>query len=276
MQVRRFSLTSSSCLVVAAGGEVVVANRTRAERRMSAAAFGRASAGLDELAIRAREAARSNRPSPQTPRRIPRPWPPDDSGVLRGSRCRLEMGCSRARAAERGLAARRGSIPGSACQALLRLRALHGQAARRLALILRARRPAFRAPNSAAKGRKVALVGLMGAGKTQAGHVLARLVDIPFIDADGEIEADAGMTVSDIFAREGESGFRARERRNARAHYFLAGTGRPGDGRRRPDLPFERQPIKGTLPLRLAVRFPGDRRRANGWRRGSAAPPRIC
>jgi shikimate dehydrogenase len=62
-------------------------------------------------------------------------------------------------------------------------------------------------------GRKIALIGLMGAGKSSVGRFLASLMGVPFVDCDKEIEAEAGMGVPDIFAAEGESGFRARETR---------------------------------------------------------------
>ena len=61
--------------------------------------------------------------------------------------------------------------------------------------------------------RTVALVGMMGAGKTSIGKRLAARMDVPFKDADHEIEVAAGLTVSEIFARFGESEFREGERR---------------------------------------------------------------
>lgn len=61
--------------------------------------------------------------------------------------------------------------------------------------------------------KTVALVGMMGAGKTSIGKRLAARLDVPFKDADHEIEAAAGMTVAEIFAGHGEPYFRAGERR---------------------------------------------------------------
>lgn len=61
--------------------------------------------------------------------------------------------------------------------------------------------------------RTVALVGMMGAGKTSVGKRLAARLSVPFRDADDEIEAAAGMTVAEIFARFGEPYFRDGERR---------------------------------------------------------------
>ncbi len=62
-------------------------------------------------------------------------------------------------------------------------------------------------------GKPIVLVGLMGAGKTTVGRRLAQRLNLPFVDADHEIEAAAGMTVSDIFERFGEAYFRDGERR---------------------------------------------------------------
>jgi shikimate kinase len=57
----------------------------------------------------------------------------------------------------------------------------------------------------------VYLVGLMGAGKTTVGRLLARKLKLRFIDADHEIEARCGVKIPLIFEIEGEAGFRARE-----------------------------------------------------------------
>ena len=59
--------------------------------------------------------------------------------------------------------------------------------------------------------KTVVLVGMMGAGKTAVGRGLANLLGVPFLDSDQEIERAANMTVPEIFARDGESFFRARE-----------------------------------------------------------------
>lgn len=56
------------------------------------------------------------------------------------------------------------------------------------------------------------LVGPMGAGKTTIGAHLARVFALHLVDADREIERDSGATVTELFEREGEAGFRARER----------------------------------------------------------------
>jgi shikimate kinase len=61
--------------------------------------------------------------------------------------------------------------------------------------------------------RTVALVGMMGAGKTSLGKRLAARLDVPFRDADHEIEAAASLSVSEIFEKFGEPYFRDGERR---------------------------------------------------------------
>ncbi|UYN94163.1 MAG: shikimate kinase [Enhydrobacter sp.] len=61
--------------------------------------------------------------------------------------------------------------------------------------------------------RTVALVGLMGAGKSAIGKRLAMRLALPFVDADEEIENAAGCTISEFFERYGEVEFRAGERR---------------------------------------------------------------
>ncbi|HSZ74714.1 MAG TPA: shikimate kinase [Rhizomicrobium sp.] len=61
--------------------------------------------------------------------------------------------------------------------------------------------------------RTVALVGMMGAGKSSIGRRLADRLDLPFRDADTEIEAAAGCSIPEIFERFGEEEFRCGERR---------------------------------------------------------------
>ena len=63
------------------------------------------------------------------------------------------------------------------------------------------------------KGRSLVIVGLMGAGKTCVGRQVAQHFDIPFVDADREIEEAAGCCVADIFEIYGEAAFRDGERR---------------------------------------------------------------
>ena len=59
----------------------------------------------------------------------------------------------------------------------------------------------------------VFLIGPMGAGKTTVGKLLARELDLRFLDSDQEIEQAANANISWIFDVEGESGFRHRESR---------------------------------------------------------------
>lgn len=61
------------------------------------------------------------------------------------------------------------------------------------------------------KGRNIFLVGLMGAGKTTVGRLLARRLRLRFYDSDHEVERRCGVRIPIIFEIEGESGFRARE-----------------------------------------------------------------
>ena len=59
---------------------------------------------------------------------------------------------------------------------------------------------------------KIVLTGFMGTGKSVVGRRLAERLALPFVDLDDAIEAAASMAIPEIFASEGESGFRRRER----------------------------------------------------------------
>ena len=61
--------------------------------------------------------------------------------------------------------------------------------------------------------RNLFLYGPPGSGKSTLGKLLAERLDLPFLDLDKIVQNDAGMPVRRIFAEEGESGFRAREKR---------------------------------------------------------------
>jgi shikimate kinase len=61
--------------------------------------------------------------------------------------------------------------------------------------------------------RTVALVGMMGAGKSSVGRRLATRLGVPFKDADSEIELAAGCPIAEIFDRFGEHAFRDGERK---------------------------------------------------------------
>lgn len=61
-------------------------------------------------------------------------------------------------------------------------------------------------------GETIWLVGMMGAGKSAVGARLAERLGVAFVDTDEEVERSAGATIAQLFQREGESGFRTRER----------------------------------------------------------------
>ncbi len=79
--------------------------------------------------------------------------------------------------------------------------------------------------------RTIALIGLMGAGKSSIGRRLAARLGVKFIDADAEIEAAAGSPIPEIFERHGEAAFRDGERRviarllDGRPHVLATGGG---------------------------------------------------
>lgn len=69
----------------------------------------------------------------------------------------------------------------------------------------------------------VFLVGPMGSGKTAVGRYLARVLNLPFYDSDAEIERRTGVDIPFIFEKEGEAGFRQREREAIEALTALDG-----------------------------------------------------
>lgn len=60
--------------------------------------------------------------------------------------------------------------------------------------------------------KHVLLIGFMGSGKSTVGRLVAERFLLPFVDLDDRITASADKSISEIFAREGEEGFRSRER----------------------------------------------------------------
>jgi len=69
----------------------------------------------------------------------------------------------------------------------------------------------------------VFLIGPMGSGKTAVGRQLARTLGLPFHDSDAEIERRTGVDIPFIFEKEGEAGFRQREREALEALTALEG-----------------------------------------------------
>jgi XRE family aerobic/anaerobic benzoate catabolism transcriptional regulator len=63
------------------------------------------------------------------------------------------------------------------------------------------------------RGKRIALIGLRGAGKSTLGSALARKLDVSFVELDQEIERDAGISLSEIFLLYGQQGYRRYERR---------------------------------------------------------------
>lgn len=57
----------------------------------------------------------------------------------------------------------------------------------------------------------IVLIGFMGSGKTTVGHLVAEKLAWPFVDTDALVVEEAGLSIPDIFAAEGEAGFRERE-----------------------------------------------------------------
>ena len=67
-------------------------------------------------------------------------------------------------------------------------------------------------PGTGVRVRRIAHTGVMGSGKSTVGPLVARQLGWKFVDADDVIAAEAGATIPEIFAREGETAFRERER----------------------------------------------------------------
>jgi shikimate kinase len=66
-------------------------------------------------------------------------------------------------------------------------------------------------PTGLGRGSPVFLVGMMGAGKTTVGRLLAQGLDYAFLDADAELERRTGVRIATMFEVEGEAAFRDRE-----------------------------------------------------------------
>jgi XRE family transcriptional regulator, aerobic/anaerobic benzoate catabolism transcriptional regulator len=82
----------------------------------------------------------------------------------------------------------------------------------RLLELQRLIRTSFSQNETATRDRRIALIGLRGAGKTTIGNLLAQCLGLPFIELDREVERDAGIPLSEMFEFYGQAGFRRHER----------------------------------------------------------------
>jgi len=127
--------------------------------------------------------------------------------------------------------------------------------------------------------RSIVLIGLMGAGKTAVGKRLANQLDLPFTDADSEIELAAGQTVSDIFAEHGEPYFRQGESRviarllQAGPQVLATGGGAYMDARTRANI--KARGISIWLKAELPVLLHRVRRRDNRPLLTSGDPDKV-
>lgn len=116
--------------------------------------------------------------------------------------------------------------------------------------------------------RGAVLVGFMGSGKSVVGRELAKRLGAGFVDLDERIEASAGMTVSEIFARAGEAAFREMERDAVREAAAVPGRVIAAGGGAFLD-PANRERLKGYGPViylevspeTVLERLSGDRSR---------------
>jgi shikimate dehydrogenase len=205
-----------------AGGEVTIANRTRFRAEDAAAQLGCGAAALDGIAELAASAdiIASTLASDALP--DPESWFPE-LGVGRSRLAVLDADYKKGALA--AYASVRGAIVASGTewllgQALPAYELFMGAEARSVSEAEREALAALLgsacredAASAAAKAGKIALVGLMGSGKTAVGKALASRMSLPFVDSDEEIVSEAAASIPEIFAREGEDGFRAREAR---------------------------------------------------------------
>lgn len=70
----------------------------------------------------------------------------------------------------------------------------------------------FSSPSEDVRRKRIALIGLRGGGKSTLGALLAKKLDVPFIELDREIERRSGATLSEIFDMFGQETFRRAER----------------------------------------------------------------
>jgi XRE family aerobic/anaerobic benzoate catabolism transcriptional regulator len=65
----------------------------------------------------------------------------------------------------------------------------------------------------ATRRKRIALIGLRGAGKSTLGSLLSKQLNVPFIELDGEVERETGLPLNEIFSLYGQAGYRRIERR---------------------------------------------------------------
>ncbi|MBS0275588.1 MAG: shikimate kinase [Proteobacteria bacterium] len=113
--------------------------------------------------------------------------------------------------------------------------------------------------------RTVALVGMMGAGKSSLGRRLAARLDVEFRDADTEIEQAAGCSINEIFARFGEPAFRDGERKviarllTLPPHVLATGGGAFADEKTHARIKSEAVSVWINVPLSVLVERVGRR-----------------
>lgn len=113
--------------------------------------------------------------------------------------------------------------------------------------------------------RTVALVGMMGAGKSSLGRRLAARLDVEFRDADTEIEQAAGCSINEIFARFGEPAFRDGERKviarllTLPPHVLATGGGAFADPDTHARIKSEAVSVWINVPLNVLVERVGRR-----------------
>ena len=174
----------------------------------------------------------------------------------------------------------------AACELFMGRQVQHGREAAALRLVR-------------ARMENVILVGMPGCGKTTIGRLLAEKLGRPFADADAVLVEDAGMSIPEIFASEGEEGFRARETAvlerlgkqsglvvatgggcvTREENYFhLRGNGRVVFLERGVDLlPREGRPLSsGDLEAMYARRLPLYRRFADLHAENNTTPERVA
>ncbi|MGA8042773.1 MAG: shikimate kinase [Terracidiphilus sp.] len=114
--------------------------------------------------------------------------------------------------------------------------------------------------------RRIILTGFMGSGKSTVGPLVAHRLGWRFLDADDVLEAEAGMTIAEFFARHGEPAFRDREHatiaRLAASDALVLALG--GGAIERPDTRDLMLNNPGTLLVHLEVTLPTTLARCSG------------